>query len=301
MVCLRAMRTQTLARGYFFVVVAAVLWSTIGLWVRALHDQYGLPALTIAFLRAGVGAIIAFVALLLARRDLLRVPPRTLARLALYGAMGIGAFYWLYAQAIVQTTVTTAVVLLYTAPAFVTLIAWRVFGEALTARKIVALALAFGGCALVARAYNPAQLSLNGAGILSGLGAALTYALFTIFGKIIVQKFSPWTALTYQLIFGALFLAPLQTWDAFAPLIEFPPAWIYLLALVLGPTLGAIWFFTAGLWSVPASNASILATIEPVMASALAFVVLGERLEVLQLIGGGMVIGGAVWLNARNK
>jgi drug/metabolite transporter (DMT)-like permease len=295
------MRTQTLARGYFFVVVAAVLWSTIGLWVRALHDQYGLPALTIAFLRAGVGAIIAFVALLLARRDLLRVPPRTLARLALYGAMGIGAFYWLYAQAIVQTTVTTAVVLLYTAPAFVTLIAWRVFGEALTARKIVALALAFGGCALVARAYNPAQLSLNGAGILSGLGAALTYALFTIFGKIIVQKFSPWTALTYQLIFGALFLAPLQTWDAFAPLIEFPPAWIYLLALVLGPTLGAIWFFTAGLWSVPASNASILATIEPVMASALAFVVLGERLEVLQLIGGGMVIGGAVWLNARNK
>jgi drug/metabolite transporter (DMT)-like permease len=295
------MRTQTLARGYFFVVVAAVLWSTIGLWVRALHDQYGLPALTIAFLRAGVGAIIAFVALLLARRDLLRVPPRTLARLALYGAMGIGAFYWLYAQAIVQTTVTMAVVLLYTAPAFVTLIAWRVFGEALTARKIVALALAFGGCALVARAYNPAQLSLNGAGILSGLGAALTYALFTIFGKIIVQKFSPWTALTYQLIFGALFLAPLQTWDAFAPLIEFPPAWIYLLALVLGPTLGAIWFFTAGLWSVPASNASILATIEPVMASALAFVVLGERLEVLQLIGGGMVIGGAVWLNARNK
>ncbi|MBM3129751.1 MAG: EamA family transporter [Chloroflexi bacterium] len=286
-----------LVRGYIFVIVAAALWSMIGLLVRVLHDQFGLPALTIAFLRAGVGALIALSALLIARRDLLRVPRRALARLALYGAIGIGAFYWLYAQAIVQTTVTTAVVLLYTAPAFVTLIAWRVFGEVLDARKLLALALAFGGCALVARAYDPAQLSLNWVGIAFGLGAGFTYALFTIFGKLVVQRFSPWTALTYQLFFGALFLAPLQTWDAFAPLIEFPHAWIYLLALVLGPTLGAIWFFTAGLGSVPASNASILATIEPVMASVLAYIVLGERLEVWQMIGGGMVIGGVIALN----
>jgi DME family drug/metabolite transporter len=70
-----------------------------------------------------------------------------------------------------------------------------------------------------------------------------------------------------------------------------------VLGLVFGPTLGAIWFFTAGLRSVPASNASILATIEPVMASVLAFVLLGERLELLQMIGGAMVIGGAVSLN----
>jgi drug/metabolite transporter (DMT)-like permease len=286
-------------RGYIFIILAAVLWSAIGLLVRVLHDQYGLPALTIAFLRAGVGAIIAFVVLLLARRELLRVPSRDWAFFVAYGAIGIGAFYWLYAQAIVQTTVTMAVVLLYTAPAFVALIAWRVFNEALDARKIVALALAFGGCALVARAYDPAQLSLNWVGIAFGLGAGFTYALFTIFGKVVVRTYSLWTALTYQLLFGALCLAPFQTRDAFAPLLEYPRAWLPLLALVLGPTLGAIGFFTAGLRRVPASNASILATIEPVMASVLAFFLLGERMEVLQMLGGGMVISGAVWLNAK--
>lgn len=289
--------TQSSARGYWFVVIAAALWSMIGLLVRVLHDQFGLPALAIAFLRAGVAAIIALCAILLTQRDQLRVTRRGLALFVAYGAIGIGAFYWLYAQAIIQTTVTMAVVLLYTAPAFVALIAWRAWGETLDARKVIALALAFGGCALVARAYDPAQLQLNVVGILFGLGAGLTYALFTIFSKVIVKKYSPWTALTYQLIFGALFLAPLQTWDAFAPLIQHPPAWIFLLALVFGPTLGAIWFFTAGLRSVPASNASILATLEPVLASVLAFVLLGERLEVLQMIGGGMVISGAVWLN----
>jgi drug/metabolite transporter (DMT)-like permease len=288
-------------RGYFFVIVAAMLWSAIGLLVRALYDQYGLPALTIAFLRAGVGALVALGALLIARRDLLRVPPRDWAFFVAYGAFGIGAFYWLYAQAIVQTTVTMAVVLLYTAPAFVALIAWRVLGEALDARKIIALALAFGGCALVARAYDPAQLSLNWVGILIGLGAGLTYALFTILGKVVVEKYSLWTALTYQLLFGALCLAPFQTRDAFAPLIEHPEAWLYLLGLVFGATLGAIGFFTAGLRLVPASNASILATIEPVMASAFAFFLLGERMEVWQMIGGAMVIGGAVWLNAGKR
>jgi len=187
---------------------------------------------------------------------------------------------------------------LYTAPAFVTLIAWRVWREALDARKLGALALAFGGCALVARAYDSTQLSLNIVGVAFGLGAGFAYALFTIFSKVVVKQYSPWTALTYELLFGALFLAPLQTGDAFAPLAQHPQTWIFLLALVFGPTLGAIWFFTAGLRSVPASNASILATIEPVIASVLAFTVLGEHLDPLQMLGGVMVIGGAVWLNA---
>jgi DME family drug/metabolite transporter len=289
---------QSSLRGYVFVSIAAILWSTIGLLVRVLHDEYGLSALTLAFLRAGVAAIISLGGMALARREQLRVTRRGLGVFVVYGFIGIGAFYWLYAQAIIQTTVTTAVVLLYTAPVFVTLIAWRAWREALDARKLVALALAFGGCALVARAYDPAQLSLSMVGIVFGLGAGFTYALFTIFSKMIVERYSPWTALTYELFFGALFLAPLQTRDAFAPLIQHPQAWLYLLGLVFGPTLGAIWFFTAGLRSVPASNASIVATIEPVMASVLAFVILGERLEVLQMIGGGMVIGGAVWLNA---
>ena len=298
MVFLHTPMSQSALRGYPSIVIAAMLWSMIGLLVRVLHDEYGLPALTIAFLRAGVAAIISLGVMALTRRDQLRVTRRGLALFVVYGLIGIGAFYWLYAQAIIQTTVTMAVVLLYTAPAFVTLIAWRAWGEALDARKLGALALAFGGCALVARAYDPVQLSLNVVGILFGLGAGLTYALFTIFSKVVVKQYSPWTALTYQLFFGALFLAPFQTGDAFAPLTQHPQAWLYLLGLVFGPTLGAIWFFTAGLRSVPASNASILATIEPVMASILAFVLLGERLELLQMIGGAMVIGGAVWLNA---
>ncbi len=287
---------QPSSRGYLFVTAAAILWGTLGLLFTALHDE-GLSALTIAFLRAGIAFTILFAILAINRPQLLRVPPRALPFFALYGFCGVAVFYVSYTQAVILTTVTTAVVLLYTAPAFVTLIAWRVWGEPLGTRKVIALTLAFVGCALVARAYDPAQLSLNLIGLAFGLTAGLTYALYTVFSKSALERFSPWTALTYALFFGALFLIPLQTPGGFAPLARQPGAWIFLLALALGPTLGSLALYNAGLLRVPASNASVIATIEPVVASALAFLFLGERLELLQMVGGAMVIAGAVWLS----
>ena len=285
-------------RGYLLVVVAAGLWGTLGLIFRALHDDFGLSALTIAFLRAGIAFTLLVIVLSIVRPRLLKVTPRALPFFAVYGFCGVTAFYFSYTQAVIQTTVTTAVVLLYTAPAFVTLIAWRVWREPLDARKIVALALAFIGCALVARVYDPAQLSLNVIGLVIGLAAGFTYALYTVFSKSALERFSLWTALVYALLFGALFLMPLQTLDGFAPLVQTPGVWVFLLALAVGPTLGSLALYNAGLLRVPASNASVVATIEPVVASALAFIFLGERLEFLQMVGGAMVIAGAVWLSA---
>lgn len=283
-------------RGYLLVALAAALWGTLGLFFRVLHDQFGLSSVTIAFLRAGVAAVLLGSVMLLTRREMLRISRRALAFYVIYGLTGIAAFYILYAQAVIATSVTTGVVLLYTAPAFVSVIAWRVWGEPMTARKLGALVIAFVGCALVARAYDPAELRLNVAGIIIGLGAGFTYALYTVLSKFVLARHSNWTALTYALVFGGLFLTPLQTPDALAPLALQPVAWLVVLALALGPTLGSLTFYNLGLKLVPASNASLIAMLEPVVASALAFVVLGERMELLQWIGGGMVLGGALWL-----
>lgn len=298
---LAAVMMQHSTRGYFFILLAAVLWGTIGLLMRGLHDTFGLSALTLAFLRAGISFTIVFLILLFVRRDLLRLTRQSFVRLGLYGLIGIAIFYFVYAQAIITTTVTTAVVLLYTAPAFVALMAWRAWGESLDTRKLIAIGLAFAGCALVARAYDPSQLSLNWLGIVFGLGAGFTYALFTVFSKAGMRQFSTWTLMTYELLFGALFLLPLQNMNELAILGKQPEAWLLLLGLAFGPTLGAITSFNLGLRDLPASNASIVATLEPVVASVLAFIVLGERLEPLQILGGGMVIAGAVWLSAGNR
>lgn len=279
------------------VAAAAGLWGTLGLLFKILHDEYGIAVLTLAFLRAGGAFVILFTALALLRPSLLRVNRNSLVFFAIYGLCGVSAFYVSYIQAVVLTSVTTGVVLLYTAPAFVTVLAWRIWHESLGARKLAALGLAFSGCALVARAYDPTQLSVNLIGLGFGIAAGFTYALYTIFSKSALERHASWTALAYALFFGALFLLPLQSWDSFAPLRQ-PGAWIFVVALAAGPTLGSLALYNAGLRRVPASNASVVATIEPVVASVLAFLVLGERLELLQLIGGALAVAGAVWLSA---
>ena len=253
--------------------------------------------MTIVFLRAGAAFLIAFSALALFKREQLRVSRQNLGWQIVYGLVGISIFYFLYAQAIITTSVTTAVVLLYTAPMFVTLIAWRIWGEPLTRRKLFSVGLAIVGCALVSKAYDPSQWNLNIVGGLIGLGAGFAYALFTLFNKHGMKRIPLWTLITYQLFFGTLFLLPLQSPDSLSVMIEKPTAWIFLLGLVLGPTLGSIALFNLGLQGLPASNVSIIATIEPVVASALAFFILGERMELLQMVGGGMVVGGALSLS----
>lgn len=290
--------TASQTRGYALVAMAAGLWGTLGLFFRVLHDDYQFSGLTLAFLRAGIAAVLLIAFIVATRPDLLRISGRSLVLFIVYGLAGVAAFYFFYVQAVIQTSVTTAVVLLYTAPAFVTLMAWRIWREPMTHRKLAALGLAFIGSALVARAYDPSQLVLNLVGIGLGLGAGLTYALYTIISKYVLERHSNWTALPYALAIGALFLAPLQTRAGLAPLGGGWVPWLLLLGLALGPTLGSLVLYNTGLQDVPASNASLVAMLEPVVASVLAFVVLGERLEIWQLIGGALVIGGAVLVNS---
>lgn len=286
------------SRGYLLVALAAILWATLGLFFRVLHDDFHLTALAIAFLRASLTAICLAAFALIARKNSFNVSRRDVPFFALYGLCGVAAFYFLYVEAVVTTSITTAVVLLYTAPAFVSIVAWKLWHEPLNASKITAVAIAFLGCALLARAYDKSEFQLNWIGLLLGLGAGLAYAIYTIFSKAALERHTSLTALTYALTFGAIFLAPLQSPNDFAPLVQQPMVWIFILGLVLGPSIGALAFYNAGLERVPASNASLVATLEPVVASVLAYFVLGERLEFAQVIGGALVIGAAVWARA---
>ncbi len=285
---------RTRAKSYLLVALAACMWGTLGLFFRVLHDTLGFSALTVAFLRAGIAALLLAPVMVITRPSQLVVSRRALCFFLLYGLIGVAAFYFFYVQAVIQTSVTTAVVLLYTAPAFVTLIAWRAWGEPLTPRKLTALALAFTGCALVARAYDATALRLNGPGLVLGLGAGLTYALYTILSKMALRNHSNSTALTFALLFGTLFLLPWQSAASLAPLAQGGIAWLLLLGLAIGPTLGSLTLYNLGLREVPASNASLIAMLEPVVASILAFLFLGERMELLQSIGGVMVVVGAI-------
>ncbi len=284
------------------------MWGTIGIFFTLLYYTFGLSALAIAFLRAGIAALILVSTLAIRKRDALRVSRQLMVTYILFGLFGVAFFYILNIEAVILTNVATASVLLYTAPVFVTLFAWRLWGEPLTPRKIIAVVAAFIGCALVARTYDPGALQLNGLGVLVAASAGLAYALFTVFTKYLSTRASPWTTVTYSLVFGTICLLPLQ-WihipgigaPGYQVLFEQPLAWLALLGLCLGPTLGSYAFYNLGLQTVPASVASVIATIEPIVAAISGFVFFGQTLEALQIVGAAIIIAAALSLTLQSK
>ena len=258
---------------------------------------YGVSLLSAVVARGVVACFVLIAGLAILRRDLLRVRWRDLPYFAVMGFVTVTLVFTFYAYAIMLVGVSVAAVLQYTAPAFVTVIAWRAFHEPLDRVKIAALALAMVGAALIARLYNPAGVQLNLPGLLCGLGTGFGFGLFSILNKRAVTMYNPWTVTTYNLSFGILFLAVTQMPSAFYAVVAAPGAWPFIVAMAIGPTVVAHGLYTSGLALVPASNASIMATWEPAMATILAFVILGETLDGPQLLGAAAIILGVILLS----
>ena len=288
------MRSKRL-RGYGLALVAAALWATLGLFYRSLA-AYGLPPLTIVFFRAVIAALVLFLALGWQRRGWLRLERRDWLLFVPFGLTGVAAFYVVYIYAIDLTGMGVAAVLMYTAPVWVTLFDAILLGERLSRPKCGALLLSCAGCVLVSRVYDLASVRLNLLGILAGLGAGLTYSLYTLFSKVAQRRYTAWTTLAYALGLGALFLLPLQSPADLVHALTTPLLLFWLLALGLLPTLGGGIAFNAALRLVPASNASIIATLEPAVAALLGWAFLGEQLETLQLLGAGLILAAVIIL-----
>ncbi len=193
----------------------------------------------------------------------------------------------IYLTAIERTTIATAAILLYTAPAWVAVLARLLFAEAMTRMKVLAVALTFGGCVLVVGGADPGALRLDSLGVLAGLGAGLTYGLYSIFGKAALRRYSPLTTVVYALGFGTLFLLVASGGLQRVPAAGLPP----LAYLIIVPTVAAHLLYTSGLRWVEAGRASIVATVEPVVAALGGAMLLREPFGALQWLGAALVLG----------
>ncbi len=291
-------------RGYALVLLAATLWGSLGLFYNRLTDIYGLRPLTVAFLRALFTASILVAVrvpgpiLTAHRRDIPTVSRRDMVGFALFGLFGVAAFYYVYAHAIDRIGMGIAAVLMYTAPAWVTIISALFMDEPLTPRKVIALLLAIGGVALVSRVYHLGSLRLDVIGTLMALASGLTYGLYTIFSKLALKRYQVWTVMTYSIGFGMLFLLPIQSPDELKRAFSDAGIMAWSVGASLVPTLMSGLCFNLGLRDIPAANASIIATFETVVASALGVLFLGETWEQPQVLGGALILSAVVILSS---
>ncbi|MGQ9625734.1 MAG: DMT family transporter [Anaerolineae bacterium] len=286
-------------KGYLLILLAATFWATSGTLMKYLVQRYDLPPLLLAFCRDFITFFCVLVVLIFRKPSLVRIEPRDFPFFALMGATSIGLHHAVLVHAFVLLDVAVATVLNYTAPAFVVLFSWLLLREPLTKVKIAALGLTFAGCVLVAEAYNPTHLKLDLVGLLLGLGAGATYGAYSLFSKYAVQRYSFWTVLLYAFGFGALTILLYRPDVALALAGARGEVWLGVAALGLVSTLGGYAFYTAGLKFLPVGPASIVVTIELLIAACLAFVVLGEMIDFLQIIGGALIVSGVVLVSSR--
>jgi drug/metabolite transporter (DMT)-like permease len=277
-------------RGDWMVLFSAACFSTMPIF-GTLAYAAGVKLVPLLAWRFLLSLVLLLGILAISRRF------ESISRSRILGLLGMGGIYlvmsFLYFSALRLAPVSTLTLLFYTYPAIVTLLAALLLRESVGRRKILALALAMGGCLLVLR---PSELS-GFAGAALALMVALIYSAFLLLGTRLMRGMDPVLATTWILSVSALGyacagiaqgeMAPPRTLAAWGPIAGIA---------AVGTVLSDVSFF----WGLPrtgASRAAILSTLEPVCTLILAALLLKESIPWVRFLGGGLILGSVLLIH----
>ncbi|RYV51129.1 EamA family transporter [Pengzhenrongella frigida] len=288
--------------GVLAVAVASVLFAVNGT-VAKLAMQAGLSPTRLVELRSvGSAVVLVTIAVLVLGRTM-RLRAKEVAALALLGVVGMALVQWFYLVAISRLPVGLALLIEYTAPLIVALWARFVLGERVRARVWWALAACLAGLTLVAQVHRGVEL--DAIGLAAAGGAALSLAVYYLLGERLVAERDPLSTQAWSLAFAGVFwLAVQPLWTFQAELLAddvaltgalepaVVPLWLLVAWVVVLGTVVPYTLVLAGLKVIGAARTGLIGMIEPVVASAAAWAVLGEAMTAVQLVGGAVVLGG---------
>lgn len=286
--------------GELFVIIAGVCWGLIGVFTRKMSES-GLDAIQVTFLRNLFATIALLVVVVIWNREYLKFLLKDTWMFVGTGLCSIAFFNICYFKAIQMTSLSVAAVLLYTAPAMVVVLSRIFFKEKLSGKKILALFLAFSGCVCTTGILgtNP---SISGIGMLIGLGSGLGYALYSIFGTIALKKYDTVTITFYTFFVATLGLLPFSRPTSVAGIVLKNPGIIGItICLAVFSTVLPFLCYTTGLKHMEAGKASIMAFIEPMVASICGIIIFKESLTISNLAGIALIFASLVLLNIHRK
>ena len=274
------------------ILAAAALWGVIGLWNRRLLAS-GLSPTTIVTVRNLGGMLLLSAIFTVKDRNVFRVRREHLKYFFGTGVISVVLFTACYFSCQKICSLAVASVLLYTAPSFVVILSAILWKEPVTGKKLTALGLTLVGCACVCGLFSE-DLTVTATGILLGLGAGFFYALYSIFGRYALAHYDSMTVTVWTFLFAGpaslVFLRPAEL----AALT--PSAWLTAAGLVVFSTVLPYILYTKGLSQVESGRASIMASLEPVVASLAGVLVFGEPMGLLTAAGIALVLAGVIIL-----
>lgn len=286
-------------KGYICVVAAALMWASSGTAGKALFES-GMTPFDLVQLRVTLSTLFMAGFFAVFSPGVLRIrTPDVPYFLSLGVAMALVQVTYFYA--ISKIHVAAAILLQYMAPILIALFSIFFWKERVRPFKLAALVLAFVGCYLVVGGYNLQFLQMNRQGIIGGLASAVCFAGYSLLGERGMHRYAPWTVLFYAIAFAAV------AWHVFYAPFHYLFAgygwtqWVWMIYIAVIGTILPFGLYFVGVNYIRSTRASITATLEPISAGFMAFIILGETLQVLQMTGGALVIGAIVVLQLQQE
>lgn len=299
-------------KGYMMVLVAALMWGSIGIFVNNLLDL-DLSTASIAALRLLIGAVFLVPVLMVmgARGvrtpageqrsvlSLFRATPRALFASALVGILGLALANLSYYISMREVGMSTASVLEYTSPVFGVVLGRVLYRESVTGGKMLSVACNIAGCVLAVTNGDLTGMSFSSLGVASGVFAGLMGALLAVFSKIATERMHPLAVTFYGFAFGGLVMLgiafPWQDIQAAAG----PRLFMQLAGFGLIPTALAYIFYMSGLsMGLEASKVPVVASFETVATVLVGILLYAENAGPVKVLGICLVLLSIFVMNA---
>lgn len=278
------------------ILAAGALWGFMGFFVRLLSD-IGIDSIGAVQIRCAIAAVCFAIILLLKNRSLFKVRLKDIWCFLGSGFCALLFFSYCYFTSMKYVSLSTAAILLYTAPIIVIILSIPIFREKLTINKVIAVIAAFIGCGLVSGLGSTTIISSYG--LLYGLGAGLGYALYSIFAKLALQRgYNSLTINFYSCLCAAV--GSCVIWPVMKNLAIMSVSVSNLSLAVLAGILTCFLpylLYTYGLSGLETGKASILASSEPVVATLVGFFIFNETIGIKGLVGIILVLSAIILVN----
>ena len=289
--------------GYVLYLSGALFFGINGTVSKVLLNSVG-DAARVSQLRVTFAFLILLVVVAATNPRSLPLRRAEIPLVAAYGILGVAMTQWLFFVALTRLPVGIALLIEFTAPIMVVL--WVRYGWRRPVRNTVwlGLALAMVGLAMVAQIWL--GLTLSVLGVTAAFGAAMALALYYVLGETNSQDRDPVSLTMWGFAFAALMWAVALPWwrfpwsaldgtaDPFGEGTGSVPLWGLAAWMVVLGTIAPFWLVLAAIRHIGAAGASIIGMSEPFIAALVAWVILGEVLTPLQLLGGAVILTGVV-------
>ncbi|AFM39829.1 DMT(drug/metabolite transporter) superfamily permease [Desulfosporosinus acidiphilus SJ4] len=286
-------------QGVGAVLTAGTGYACMSILLKDAY-QLGLGPIQVIALQSWVASLILFCYVVFFKREVFKISGRMFYWLALQGVVGAMGTSLLYAYALMFLQVSVAILLLYLYPAVVLAAGAFIWHKKIGKKEMTAFFLTMGGTTLASGVFSGLS-TMDWAGILLGLAAAVAYAVFNLVGDVVLAEVAPLTAMCYSQWVCAVSLFVVSKGEVTGIPWQNIKTWEVGLLLATVASIIPFYMILVGIKRLGSDYAAILSTFELPMTFVLAAIFLREFPTPVQWIGGGFVLIGILLLNWRSK